>query len=445
MTGKRVVMHPGQSEVLRYLFPSDRSGKRMTSVRYACVCASRGFGKSMLAGAAAQLAVDYLQRHVSAGQPNKNVSIVAPTYAQVTDIYWPILAHMLGMEKRAIDSSRSDGFFRFRNDVTLKLWSYEASERMRGTGQFLVIGDEVVTWEGKPGAKESVESIIMPTMTTRWPGNHCGLFISTPKGYDYFHDMYNLQAVEPERWRSFHYDYTRSPYLSKEEIDRVRKTTDPIKFAREYLARFEDSGANVFYCFDRKRNTRNDLAGFSDGEDVHVSIDFNIGIMAATLWGLRSGELHGIGELSGLPDTVALAKRLKLMFPKQRVIAYPDPSGKARKTSAVMGQTDFSILESAGFIVRSRNAHPPIVDSVAAVNAKLRNVDGDASMFLCPVRCPQTIRSLERTQWSESNVNVATIDKRAGEEHFSDGVRYITEYLFPVTNHRSVVGSGFLI
>lgn len=443
----QVVLHPGQSDVLRYLFPGAQGADGLYQhdrcVRYATVCASRGFGKSVLASAAANIAVDYLMR-LPRDVPNKNVSIIAPTYSQVTDIYWPLLTQLFNLEVKSLESSRADGFFLLPNNVTLSLWSYEASERMRGSGQFFTVQDEVTTWTGKPGHKESWESIIQPTMTTRWPGNHRSLTISTPKGFDYFYDLYNMEITDPERYKSFLFDFTKSPYLSAEEIERVRKTTDPIKFAREYQARFEDSGTSVFYCFSRKRNVRPDLPALADGEPVHVSIDFNVGIMASTVWAVRGDQMHAIGELDGYPDTAALAKRLKLMFPDRKIIAYPDPAGRARKTSSPTGQTDFAILEAHGITTRAHKAHPPIVDSVAAVNAKLLSADDRTSMFFCPNRAPKTIRSMERTSWSETNVNVATIDKKGGEEHFSDGTRYITEFLFPITNQRKSAMQGWL-
>lgn len=411
-------------------------------MKYACVVASRGFGKSVLATAAAATAIDYLCS-LPSYVPNKNVSIIAPTYGQVIDIYWPLVSGMFGLTKSARKFSQREGVLLFPNNVELSLWSYEAVERMRGIGQYMSILDEVTTWDGRPGLKEAFESIIQPTMTTRWPGNHKSLVISTPKGYDYFHDLYVAQDSEPDRWKSFRYTYRDSPYLSVDEIERVKRMVDPLKFAREYEASFEDSGAGVFYCFDRRIHLDPNLPDLQEKEDVHVSIDFNVGIMAATIWAIRGNQMHGIGELQGHPDTDALAKRLVGMFPGRRIIAYPDPSGRARKTSAMTGITDFSILESYKLITRARTAHPAIIDSVAAVNRKLKNAHGDIEMLLCPKRCPGTIKSLEKTVWLESNPNTATIDKKQGIEHFSDGVRYITEFLYPVRNNNTTAITGF--
>lgn len=275
----QINLHPGQSKVLYEMFVKKES-------RYGVVCAGRGWGKSYCAGVAAMMAVEELCKMPS-DIPNKNVAIIAPTYAQAVDIYFPLIAYMLGAQHTAIKMSRSAGKFWFPNNVELKIWSYEASERMRGTGQYFVVTDEVTSWKGAGmNLKESWESIIQPCITTRWSAKNAkrlgapspgrGLIISTPKGKDYFYDMYNNQDSDSQ-WKSYHYTYRDSPYLDDAEIERVKHQLDPLKFAREYEASFDDSGNNVFYMFDRKKHNRTDLEPFKRGEDVHVAIDFNVG------------------------------------------------------------------------------------------------------------------------------------------------------------------------
>jgi hypothetical protein len=103
-------------------------------------------------------------------------------------------------------------------------------------------------------------------------------------GYNYLYDMYNMHERD-SNWKSYHFDYHSSPFLDPEEIERIRHSIDPLKFAREYLANFEDSGNSVFYCFDRKTHVTREIPMFQqatqyskmDGEDVHVAIDFNVG------------------------------------------------------------------------------------------------------------------------------------------------------------------------
>ena len=438
-----IKLHEKQSEVIRDLFIKK-------DCRYSVVNASRGFGKSYLAATAAIIAVQELM-NLDESVPNKNVALIAPTYSQAVDIYYPLIAWQLGMEDFADKASKAAGQFWFPNNVQLKLWSYEASQRMRGTGQYFIVADEVTSWKGAGmNLKESWESIIQPCVATRWSPMNAkkfnansgrALIISTPSGYDYFYEMYNRQDYDDD-WKSYTYTYKDSPFLDEEEIERVKLTLDPLKFAREYTASFEDSGNNVFYTFNRKDHIDNNLQYFEAGEDVRVAIDFNVGIMASVIFAIRGNQIHILDEMQGHPDTETLARALKEKFNGHRIISYPDPAGRARKTSAAVGVTDFRILETHGIITRAHNKAPPIVDSVAAVNKKFKNANGDIDMFIHP-KCVNTVKSLERTQWVESNPDSATIDKKEGVEHWTDALRYAVEYLYPIRAGTAVIKRGF--
>lgn len=157
---------------------------------------------------------------------------------------------------------------------------------------------------------------------------------------------------------------------------------------------------------------------------------------------IRGKQVHILDEFKGHPDTETLAKILTEKYKGHKLYAYPDPSGRARKTSAPVGRTDFSILESFGIKCLAHTAAPPIVDSVAAVNKKLLTAAGDIDIFVHP-RCSGVINSLERTKWVDKNPDTATIDKSEGLEHFSDGLRYGIEYLFPVHQGTKRISRGF--
>jgi hypothetical protein len=446
----QIQLHPGQSEVYTDLFVEN-------AIRFAVVVASRGWGKSYFAATSAVSAVWELMK-LNPRIPNKNVVIIAPTYSQVTDIYYPLIAYQLGMERYALKSSRNLGRFWFPNDIELKLLSYEAIERLRGTGVYFSVLDEVSTWEGGVGLQEAWQSIIEPCISTRWSPRHAQIYkskpgravtISTPKGYTFLHDMFNFHEHDP-MWKSYHYDYSTSPFLDPSEIERVKHTIDPLRFNREYKALFEESGNTVFYCFDRKIHVDKNIPDFRkptdsdtrDGEDVHVFIDFNVNIQASSIWALRGNQLFAIDELKGHSDTEQLAIALSNRYKGHRIFAYPDPAGRARKTSATVGVTDFSILEKHGITTRAHSKAPPIVDSVNAVNRMLKTAAGDINMYFHP-RCQNLIASMERTVWLESNPNSATIDKSEGAEHYSDGVRYGVEYMFPITAGTKKTARGF--
>ena len=445
-----IILHPSQSEVFKDLFVDQ-------SVRYATVVASRGWGKSYFASVAAANAVFELLA-LPAHVPHKNVFIVAPTYTQVTDIYYPLLAYELGLKNYAIRDSRDLGRFWFNNDVELRLVSYEAVERLRGLGAYFVVADEVCSWTKGLGLKEAWQGVIQPCLVTRWSpkrAKHFGakspgraLIISTPKGFNFLYDMYNFGEKDKD-WKGYHYDFHTSPYLDPDEIEKIRHTIDPLEFAREYLASFEESGNRVFYCFDRKTHVTDTIPDFQvadkgKGEDVHVGIDFNVGIQASSFFAVRGGQAHYLDEMKGHPDTDTLGKAIKAKYIDKghKVHAYPDPTGRRRKTSAAVGTTDFSILAQYGINVHAPMKSPSLVDSSTCVNRMLKTAAGEVNFYIHP-RCQGTIASLERTVWTENNPEVAIIDKSEGIEHFSDGVRYSMSYLFPVNIGQRKVVRGF--
>jgi hypothetical protein len=435
-------LHAGQSKVFDDFFVNKVA-------RFGSVCCARGWGKSYFMGTAAITAVfELMQLHKDV--PNKRVAIIAPTYDQVTDIYYPLLMEM-GLGNYAHSSSKDQGRFVFPNNVDLRLLSYEAVERMRGKGFYFVGWDEVSSCKKGIEPKEAWQGIIQLCIVTRWsperarfygaPSPGRGIAISTPEGYNFFHEMHHYEEAD-KLWKSYHYDYTGSPFLDPEEIERIKHQIDPLKFAREYLASFEESGNNVFYCFNRKLHVRMDIEEFQPGEIVYACIDFNVGIMACSLFALRGNQMHFIDEFKGHPDTETLAINLRLKYPEHRIVAFPDPTGKARKSSAPIGRTDFTILQENGIEIRAREKSPPLVDSVAAVNKMLKTAAGATNMFFHP-RCSGTILSVERTKWVDKNPDTATIDKSEGIEHFSDGVRYAAEFLFPIQSGKKRAHRGF--
>ena len=427
-----VHLHRAQSLMFNALF-------KERSVRFAVGCCARGFGKSFLGAAAAVTAVGECES-MPASVPNKRVTLIAPTYDQVVDIYYPLLAYTFRLKQFAVKESRADGMFLFNNGTSLNLISYEAVERERGKGNYFIGWDEVSSCRKGLHPQEAWESILEPTIRTRWspmqakrfgaPSPGRALVLSTPKGYNYFHTLYNNQELDDD-WKSWQFDYLQSPQLDPKDIEKAKSRLDPIRFASEYLALFKESGNSVFYCFDRSIHVREDIESPHSHEDIHVNIDFNVGLQCSSVFVIRGGQMHFVDEFKGHPDTEQLANCIVNKYAGHKIFAYPDPTGKSRKTSAPVGRTDFSILRSKGIIVLARKGSPGIVDSVNAVNRMLKTASGETNMFFHP-RCKGTIESVERTVWAENNPDLAVISKKEGVEHFSDGIRYGTEYLFPI-------------
>ena len=439
-------LHRYQTIPFHWLFTPEGAG----GMRFAVVVASRGFGKSYLGASTALNAAIQLER-LPINVLNKNVALIAATHEQAEKVYFPLLNYEFGLGDVCKVRKKPSLQWEFPNRTIINVWSADAYERLRGSGIHTAICDEISTWK-VPGSNigDAWESVIEPCILSRWAPNNAedvgaflpgrALIISTVKGRDFLYDL-SLREEQDERWKTFTYNYKQSPYLSVEEIEKSRKNYDPIKFAREYECSFEESGLQVFHQFDRRVHVRT-VEDFQPNETIHAAIDFNIKLNATSFSAIRGNKVFILDEYRGASNTSELVKAIKAKYPGRQIICYPDPSGNTGSTKAPVGQTDFTILREAGFQIRARGKSPSVVDSSAAVNRHLLNAAGETNLWIHP-RCSQLIKSLERTIWNERVVDSAVIDKSAGVEHFSDGVRYMIDYLFPLKG-RPAVARNFM-
>jgi hypothetical protein len=125
-------------------------------------------------------------------------------------------------------------------------------------------------------------------------------------------------------------------------------------------------------------------------------------------------------------NTNEMCDEIKTRY-KNKIVVYPDPSARQRKTSAG-GLTDLAILKNAGFEVKSRNTAPLVRDRINAVNSKLKNVNGKNSLFILN-SCKNVIKSIERQIYKEGT---HIPDKESGYDHMNDALGYMIEYNYPL-------------
>ena len=410
-----------------------------SSARYKVVAAGRRTGKSHVCCVAAL--------DTATTKPNSRVLMIGPTYGQAKEAFWTTLKSLCSFEW--LDGLPREGELelRFINGSRITLKGSDRADTLRGISPS---PDRIILDEFAFFKKGVFQEVIQPM--TSDPIHKADMFIiSTPKGIgNEFYNLYQYgQSPEFPDWESWQFSaYAVRPDMRK-EIEFARTTLDPRTFDQEYAASFLNTGYSVFDQFRREIHVHKSLEPFSDGEAVHIAIDFNVSIMASSVFAHRGDQLHFLAEFAGDANTDELVNSIKKRYANRRVFVYPDASGQARKSSAATGITDFSILRSAGFKVMSRTKQPPIRDSVNAVNRLLADAKGNTRMFFSEKGCPLTIRSMESTQWKEvsnsDDLDNATIDKSQGVEHFSDGVRYACEYIYPVTagGRKIIRGKGF--
>ena len=177
--------------------------------------------------------------------------------------------------------------------------------------------------------------------------------------------------------------------------------------------------------FNREKNLLDKFSKYHN--TLHIGLDFNVEPMCAVVSVIENDSIIIIDEIQIYSsNTNEMVDEIKTRYNK-KIIIYPDPSAKQRKTSAG-GMTDLAILKNAGFEVRCRNKAPLVRDRINAVNSKLKNVKGQNSLFILK-SCKNAIKSIERQIYKEGT---HIPDKDSGYDHMNDALGYLVEYNYPL-------------
>lgn len=378
--------------------------------RFKVVVAGRRFGKT-------HLAIRELCRN--ARHPQRQVWYVAPTYRQAKLIAWQKLKAKLIALRWAAKINESELTIQLKNGSIIALKGADNADNLRGVGLDYLVLDEFAEMD-----QTAWKEVLRPTLADRQGG---ALFIGTPKGFsNWAHDMY-LMEEKSSNWKSFQYTTIDGGNVPLEEIEAARADLDERSFRQEFMATFEEYAGRVYYAFDRRKHVQ-----AYKGDTPHTILlgcDFNIDPMSAVLFAREGDTLHAFDEIRIFSsNTNELIDEVTTRYPRARIVAFPDPAGRQRKTSAG-GTTDIRILQNAGWTVKARNSHTPIRDRINAVNARLLNDKNEINLYIDP-KCKHTIEGLEKHTYKEGTTQP---DKDSGLDHMMDALGYCVDGVFPIT------------
>lgn len=397
-----MALNPGQQQV------------SSAEARFRVVIAGRRWGKTYLA-------IRELARSVR--EPGHRAFYVAPTYRQAKQIVWDQLKARLSALQWIKRVNESDLTVTLKNDSTISLRGADNPDSLRGVGLDFVCMDEFAMIDEKAWTE-----VLRPTLSDR---RGQAMFISTPMGQaNWAYDLYQRgQDPTEHAWESFQYTTLAGGNVDADEIAQAEQDLDERTFRQEYLATFETYANRVFYAFERAHNLRHrpDI----NTQVISIGMDFNIDPMSAVIAVTGPEECDIIDEIEMFSsNTTEMIEEIRSRYPKSRIIVYPDPASRQRKTSAG-GATDLSLLTNAGFTVKAPNSHNPVRDGVNAVNSRLCAGTGDSAhrrLFIDP-RCRRTIEALEKHSYKTGS---SQPDKGSGYDHMSDALRYLIDYVYPV-------------
>ena len=203
-------LHPNQQVILD------------NSARFRVVMCGRRFGKSELA----QLEI------IFEAMKGNAVAYITPTY-QLAKTFFNKLIKVIPFE-----NNKSDLVINFPNNGSVMFFTGERLDNLRGRKFHLVVVDEA---SFIPNLEDGWLNSIRPTLTD-YKGR--GLFLSTPKGKNYFYSLF-MKGGDVD-WQAFKFTTYDNPYIDPTEIDDARRQLPQAVFEQEYLANAMENAANPF-------------------------------------------------------------------------------------------------------------------------------------------------------------------------------------------------------
>jgi hypothetical protein len=257
--------------------------------RFRVVCTGRRFGKTLcLAGELLECAF------LDSGE----YGWVAPTYNVAERGREAFMAAAEPWYIRFIGRTPARVEFQSKDGKTSRVWFLSADnpENIRGYGFKGIVVDEAAVIP-----PDVWNYILRPTIaqTEGW-----AVFISTPKGRNWFYDLF-MRGLDPEEqhYRSFKFPSNASPFFPPTEWDDAKRTLPADVFKQEYEAEFLEDSAGVFRgvskcLFPEKTITRDDRAGpVVIGCDIAKHTDFTV-LLAMTLRTGRCLEIERFNQLN---------------------------------------------------------------------------------------------------------------------------------------------------
>lgn len=432
-----------------------------STARFRVVAAGRRGGKTFL-----------MRREMcqTARHPEQKVWYVAPTYRMGTDLMWEPLVEKLDRLRWIRKVNNQSLTVVLRSGSTISIKSADNPDRLRGPGLTLVVFDEAADIK-----EETWTKVIRPTLSDT--GGRA-IFVGTPKGRNWFYDLFMRGIEGRPGWWSLSYTSLQGGNVPASEIEQAKLDLDELTFQQEYEASFVNFSGRVYYPFARETHCR--PLQYNPRRDLIFCFDFNVEPGVAVVCQEQSlpgqqrkvrvpvrrmvkgqsqvvlevftEDVVGTGVIGEVhiprnSNTPAVCRKLIADWGGHQgnVFVYGDATGGARGSAKVEG-SDWELVyrilrgqfeDRLFFVVPTSN--PPERARVNAVNSRLRSMSGDIRLVVDPARAPHVVRDLEGVQILLGGSG--EIDKRADPAltHISDALGYYVVQEFPV--HEVEAGS----
>ena len=374
--------------------------------RFRVLVAGRRFGKSYLS------CIELLRGAIE--RPGETFFYAAPTYRMAKDIAWKVLKRLVP-PSWIKSKNETDLKLELVNGSTIELKGTENAMALRGRSLAGVVLDEAAFM-----SPDVWFEVIRPALADKqgW-----ALFISTPDGTaSWFYDLWCYAAEDSTGdWQRWSFTTIEGDNVPRAEIEAARAQLDARTFRQEFEASFENLSGLVAVSFSDANidPTVQDLPVLP----LLLGVDFNVDPMSG-ICAVKKGDLLWVFDeiiMTGGATTWDFCEEIQRRYGiERRIIACPDPTGGARKTSGI-GATDHTILRKSGFTVSTPRSPWKIRDKITCVNTALLDATNTRRTFIHP-RCKELIKSLRTLTYAP---NTGLPNKNLGVDHAFDAFGYL--------------------
>lgn len=416
------VPHKGQ---LKLHYPRKKTAK------FTVLCCGRRWGKSMAAAMEAIYTIT---------QPNKRVWVVAPTYQlaeKVFRVVYQKLVLELGWKPRR--SSEKELYLEFDWGSSIQGKSGVKLESLLGESNSLVIMDEAASIPERVWTQ-----YLRPTLADQKDSK--AIFISTPTGYNHFHDKFQL--AESDKWWEAH----RSPSWENhhafpkgekdDDLLEIKRNSSPQVWRQEICAEFTAMTGLVFDMF-REETHVGDFP-YNPALQTFGSIDFGYrqpNFIVAQTWKDQNNieHINIVDEIAHIRN-VTTERLAKMILQKGYNITrfYSDIAGG--QVQSQTGGSDIELMRQYGIYCRPPRdrASRVISTGIDHMRSFFENAEGFNRIHIHK-KCTGLISDLKSYRYELDKDNKPLKEnplKDGVSDHGIDSLRYLLVCHYPIKNQK---------
>jgi len=364
--------------------------------RFIVAALSRRTGKSMISNIIGQLVTLI---------PGSAVLVIAPNYA-LSQISWDLQRKLLTRFDIELEKSNAkDKIIELKNGSTIRMGSVSQADSVVGRSYDLIIFDEAAL------DSKGVDVFNVQLRPTLDKVNSKAIFISTPRGKNYFYDFWRRGYMdEYDTWVSMRSTWKDNPRTDEKDIEEARRSMSKDEFEQEYECSFVSLQGQV-WRFDTKTMVTNIDRDQIEVYDVLAGLDLGFRDPTAMCVILTDGEKFYIVDeyLENGRTTSHYAGKVSELIEKYDVdFTYIDSAAQ---------QTRFDFAQN--YDISTLNAKKSVLDGIGYVGSIIDN-----GRLIVDSSCKNVIAALDNYQWDAREGLAREKPLHNDYSHMADAIRY---------------------